>query len=350
MMRGMRVRSTIKDVAKEANVSVSTVSRVLNYPDTVHTKTRGAVLRAIDKLNFRPSSHARHMVGAKTPTLGFVVTGIHNFYFNELFLGVQSTATLQGMDVLLYDVGSNMENIYSGLAKMKERDCDALLFTSAFVDETIAAAIRSLDIPVALLLTGGVDTKLPSFMVDDTSAALDATTYLISRGHEHIAMISGPLADKTTGLTRYNGFRRALETHHMTFREEYVAFGDYHFESGYRAMEMLLQKRRFHPFTAVFAASDEMALGAARKLQEQGFSIPADVSIMGFDDLPIAQMTTPQLTTVNQPFFSIGQSAAAYLDTALKGGTSSTDAMTKYFPYHIVERDSVRKINKESGG
>jgi LacI family transcriptional regulator len=175
--------------------------------------------------------------------------------------------------------------------------------------------------------------------VDDYQAAYDATLYLISKGHSKIAMISGNPSDAIAGAPRAEGYREALEASGILFDSRYLTFGDFLYESGSIAMETLLEQAP--DVTAVFAASDEMAIGALSTVIKNGLSVPEDISIMGYDDLGMAKMIIPPLTTVRQPLYDIGKIAVEKLIQMIETGETVD---SKIVDHTIVERQTVRSL------
>lgn len=342
------MKPTIRDVAKLAGVSPATVSRVMNRPELVEGETKDRVREAMEVLNFQPNLMARGLGGRRTHTLGVVVPGITDFFFNELYRGIDRAAHAHGMKVLLYDCQHSRHRALEGFTFLKQHQVEGIIFTSKLVTEDYDPVLERLGIPVVLVLTESVaKTPLTAYKVDDLKAVFDAVSYLVSRGHKKIAMISGILDGESTGPLRLQGYRAALEHFGIEVDESLIAYGDYRFSDGYAAMQRLLADSNTLPFTAVCAASDEMALGAMRCLYDNGYSIPNDVSVVGFDDLSIAQMSTPTLTTVAQPFQVIAENAVDWLMNQIQVGQPIQPNNGVYLlPHRLVERESVRTISR----
>ncbi|UOF88689.1 LacI family transcriptional regulator [Fodinisporobacter ferrooxydans] len=335
------MKVNIKRVAQEANVSISTVSRVLNSPELVSPEKRQRVLQVIQELNYQASELARGLSSKKTQTIGVIIPRVTSFFFNELYRGIDVAVKEFGMNILLYDCDSNLERTTHGFTFLVRRQVEGIIYASQFITEELYTFISRLGVPVILALTESFNRKLTAFKVDEVRAAFDAVSYLIARGHHRIAMISGPLDNFVAGKTRYEGYRMALNQHNLPFLDDCVAFGGYRYEDGHRAMRELLEKRNDTQFTALFAASDEMAIGAMRCAFDHGLSVPQDISIIGFDNLSIANMVTPKLTTVSQPFEQIGFEAVRTLIRAISGDIHESDSSNHYLPHQIIERESV---------
>ncbi|QQE78719.1 LacI family DNA-binding transcriptional regulator [Alicyclobacillus sp. SO9] len=339
---------TIKSVAKEAGVSISTVSRVVNAPEGVRDETKRRVLDAMEKLDYRPNAVARSLSSKRTRTLGLIVPNVSDFFVSELYKGVNRAATSRGMKVILYDSDSNQSRVVLGVEFMKEHRVDGIIVSSDYIPSAHDNMLKRLKIPVVLTLTESPSAELPSFKTDDVGAAFDTVKYLVSRGHTKIAMISGHLKDEVSGKSRFNGYQMALKHFNINYDERLVAYGDWRYQHGYAAMTDLLANRAEVKFTAVFAASDEMAVGAMRCLYDNNLRVPEDISVVGFDDIAMADMVTPKLTTVRQSFEQIGSEAVHYIIDLLEGKSRPANGGSHYIPYQVIGRESVTVISDEA--
>jgi LacI family transcriptional regulator len=339
------MKVTIRTVAKRAGVSPATVSRVLNAPERVGEETRRKVQRAIAELDFHPNAIARGLSVQRMNTIGLLVPGLNGLFFNELYQGIEEAAWEHGMKVLLFDAQQEHHRALDGFTFLKQHQVGGIIFTSSSISDDYQAMIDRLGIPVVLALTHSRSQPLSAFRTDDVKAAFDATTYLIVRGHKRIAMISGPLDNDVAGATRLQGYRQALEHYGLGFDDNWVDYGNFRFRDGYTAMERLLDRLPKGSISAVFAASDEMALGAIRCLVTKGLRVPDDVSVIGFDNLQVAQMVTPSLTTVAQPFQEIGRQAVECLIRAIEQGVERTEEGIHLLPHQIVERETVKPVS-----
>ncbi|WP_035451944.1 LacI family DNA-binding transcriptional regulator [Alicyclobacillus herbarius] len=342
------MKVTIRTVAKHAGVSPATVSRVLNDPDKVGVETRRKVQRAMEELDFRPNAIARGLSVQHMNTIGLLVPGIHGLFFNELYQGIEEAAWAHGMKVLLFDAQLDEHRALDGFTFLKQHQVAGIIFTSGSITDDYQAMIDRLGIPVVLALTHSRIRPLAAFRTDDVKAAFDATAYLITRGHRRIAMVAGPPDNDVAGATRIEGYRQALAHYGLEYHPELLDYGDFHFHEGYRAMNRIVARVGRDAFSAVFAASDEMALGAIRCLAEHGLRVPDEVSVMGFDNLHVAEMMTPGLTTVAQPFHEIGRQAVECLLHAIATGSKEAYGGIHLLPHQIIERGTVRVIAHES--
>lgn len=333
------MRATIKDVAKLADVSISTVSRVLNSPDSVSEEKRERVLKAIEKLNYRPNALARGLIFKRTQTIGVLMPEISNLFSAELIKGIEEQAHAYKINLILCNTSGQKEKMLQYLNVLKEKHVDGIIFTSKPITEEYYHIFKSMGVPTVLAATESLEYDIPSVKIHDEKAAYDATAYLIEKGHRNIGMISGPTTDTIAGFPRLMGYKQALkEKLNIDSVNELIEFGNYQFEDGYRGMKNLLMKNK--DLTAVFCASDEMALGALTYLNEIGLKVPDNISIMGFDNTKMAKMSIPKLTTVAQPISDIGRMACEKLIKRIN--SEEVAEIRTYLDHKIIERDSVR--------
>lgn len=338
---------TIRDVAKRAGVSAATVSRVLNKPELVDSTTKERVRQAMTELDFQPNALARGLSVQRTETLGLVIPGINDLFFTELYRGIEKVSREHGMKLLLVDSQHSKARAIEGFGFLKQHQVGGIIFTSKLVDEDFDPLLERIGIPVALALTEGKGkTSLPAFKVDDVRAVFDVVSYLVARGHQRIGYISGDVNDDLTGKLRHEGYVAGLSHCGIPYRPEFVAAGDYRFDSGYAAMRQLLERQNANRLTAVCTASDEMAIGAMRCLHDYGLKVPDDVSLVGFDDLSIARMVTPGLTTVAQPFAEIGAEVVRCLLSMIDEKQTQQLSGTYFLPHRLVERETVRNLTQ----
>ncbi|WP_238456144.1 LacI family DNA-binding transcriptional regulator [Lederbergia galactosidilytica] len=340
----------IQDVAKDSGCSISTVSRVLNNPDLVTPDTRERVLKSIEKLGYYPNEKAKSLSSKKqNVSLGLLIPDITTFYFGELYRGISRTAKNSGIDLILRDLddeGPLQEQILDGMVSLKKHGVSGIIISSRVMTEEYDEVLNRLRIPIVLALSEHKKLKFSSFKTDDIKASFDAISYLVSRGHKHIGMVtSSPTEDKLVGEPRYQGFKNAIDFYRLPFKAKHVAVGNnFRYEGGYSAMTQLLETRETFPFSAVFCATDEMAFGAMRSLHDHNLKVPDDVSIIGFDNLSISNMITPKLTTVSQSFEKIGVESVNHLIKILEEPKMQMETGVFYMPHQIVERESVRTI------
>ena len=295
---------TIYDVAREAGVSMATVSRVVNQNPNVKPTTRKKVLDAIERLGYRPNAVARGLASKKTTTVGVVIPDISGSFFAEVARGIEDIANMYNYNIILCNSDEQKEKELRLINTLLEKQVDGLLFMGNEVTEDHKEAFGTASVPIVLTATYDDENRWPSVNIDNKQAAVDATTLLLDEGHRHVALITGPLTHPVNGFPRYQGYREALEAKGVPFDEKYVRVGDYRYQSGMEAMRELLALDE--PPTAVFAASDEMAVGVIHAVQDAGKRVPEDISVIGFDNIDIASMVRPLLSTIAQPMYDIG--------------------------------------------
>ncbi|WP_054948725.1 catabolite control protein A [Numidum massiliense] len=329
---------TIYDVAREAGVSMATVSRVVNANPNVKPTTRKKVLDAIDRLGYRPNAVARGLASKKTTTVGVVIPDISGAFFAEVARGIEDIANMYHYNIILCNSDEKKEKEIRLINTLLEKQVDGLIFLGGEVTDEHKEAFRTTSVPIVLTATFDDEKQWPSVNIDNLSAAIDATEILIDEGHKDIALISGPLTDPINGYSRYKGYRQALEAREIPFQEEYVRIGDYRYRSGMNVMKELLALDK--PPTAVFAASDEMAVGAIHAIQDAGKRVPEDISVVGFDNIDIASMVRPLLSTIAQPMYDIGAVSMRLLTKLIN--KESVEDPHVVLQYDVMLRDSTK--------
>ncbi len=318
---GRKKRVTAKDVAQLAGVSRTTVSLVLNNAPNVHIspETRRRVLEAARQLNYHPHAAARSLVSQRSMTLGLVLCQSPEQVFADPFLpqvlqGINYVAQAAGYRILLETMTNPEDDGYAALAL--ENRIDGFILSGPRSDDSALRALYEDRFPIVLL--GRLpDVSIPFVDVDNVHAAYGAVSHLIHLGHTRIGMITNGPLHYTASADRLEGYRRALADHGLEYDDALVVFGAFREESGQVAMDRLLALD--DPPTAVFAASDAIALGALVSLRRQGLRVPDDVALVGFDDIPLAAYVNPPLTTVRLPARQLGEEAARLLIALVEG-------------------------------
>ncbi|MCL6443016.1 MAG: LacI family transcriptional regulator [Alicyclobacillus sp.] len=305
----------ISDVAKLAGVSTATVSRVLSNAVRVSPDTRRRVLEAIEALDYQPNISARNLRKLETNTIIVVVPDITNMFFSRVLLGVQSLATSHGYQVLLGDTHNDIERERGFLNALKQKRADGMILLTARVSPWIIEEFSS-QYPIVLACEYIEGSHIPTVSIDNISAARKATEHLIKLGHRRIGCILGPM-NVVLNRDRLRGYEQALASSGIDIEPILIQEGDYSYESGYNLLLKLFAMR--HPPTAVFAANDEMAIGVINAVRTLGMSVPRDVAVVGFDDIRLASIVSPALTTIAQPAFEIGYTAATILLDVIAG-------------------------------
>lgn len=333
------MKATIKDVAIKAKVSVATVSRVVNNLDGYSEETKEKVLEAIKELRYQRNAIARGLVTKSTKTIGVLIPIVSAYFYAEILNGIEEQANKNGYGIFLCNTGPNGVRAESYIKMLGERQVDAIIVVSLSINDEYYNLLNSLKIPYILVSTLSYRYKIPYIKVDDEQASYTATQFLIEKGHTKIALISGSEDDKIAGITRVNGYKNALQDYHINVNESIIKYGDFTYNSGIMCMRELLKEKK--EFTAVFATSDEMAIGAISEIVKNKIKVPEDISVMGYDNTLISQMSNPPLTTVAQPLYQMGQKAFDKILTMLETGNSGDNIILSH---KIVERETVKLL------
>jgi len=318
--------TSIKDIARAARVSHSTVSRALHNSPLVNRETGDRIRQLARGMGYRPSAVARSLVTKKTQTIGVVVTMISDPFIAEVVSGIEETANDHGYSVFLANSNADPDREVKVVHSFHERRVDGILVTASRVGALYLPLLTELKVPIVLINNQHPGEFVHSVMIDNLTAGREATEHLIKLGHRRIAYLGDQFGFQSD-TERFAGYRRALELADLPFAPELVVHGDGKAEGGMQAMEKLLKLTR--PPTAVFCYNDMSALGALRVIRTEGLSVPGDISLIGFDDLFIASYTQPLLTTIRQPRRQMGRMAMEILLKLFSGLDSKTNLKVK---------------------
>ncbi|WP_318507976.1 catabolite control protein A [Bacillus sp. T3] len=330
---------TIYDVAREASVSMATVSRVVNGNPNVKPATRKKVLEVIERLGYRPNAVARGLASKKTTTVGVIIPDISSTFFADLARGIEDIATMYKYNIILSNSDQNIDKELHLINTMLGKQVDGIVFMSGNVTNQHVEEFEKS--PVPIVLAGSIEEtgKLPSVNIDYEQAAYDVTKSFIDKGHTHIAFVIGPLHEPINSVKKLAGYKRALAEAGIEYLEDLVVEGDDTYDSGIEAIDKLMEADT-KP-TAIFVGQDEMALGVVHGAEDKGYSIPEDFEIISSDNTRLTLMVRPQLTTVVQPLYDIGAVAMRLL-TKLMNQEKMNETII-VLPHRIEERDSTRK-------
>jgi LacI family transcriptional regulator len=331
----------IKDVADEAGVSTMTVSRVINKPEVVSLETRERVQQTIRRLGFRPNAIARSLKVQRTFALGLVTVDLTDSFFTNVSAGAEGEARRQGYHLVLSSTERNIHDEPDFVRMLAEQQVDGILIIRDAIEVQNDPLIRLLNIGIPIVTTGYhiPHPTLEIVDVDNVDGGYIACRYLLEHGHREIAMVTGPIYHKSV-KDRSEGYRRALTNFGVDYKSSLVCEGNWTSSSGYTTTRDLLERKP--PFTAVFVQSDEMAIGAYRAIFNAGLKIPDDISVIGYDDLPIGEYIAPPLTTIHQPVRKIGELAVQMLIRKIHGESSLDGSII--LKTRLVERDSVSYV------
>lgn len=332
----VNVNITIYDVAREANVSMATVSRVVNGNPNVKPVTRKKVLEVIDRLGYRPNAVARGLASKKTTTVGVVIPDISNIFFAELARGIEDIATMYKYNIILSNSDQNLEKELHLLNTMLGKQVDGIVFMSGNITkEHVEEFGKS---PVPIVLAGSIEEseQIPSVNIDYEQAVYDSVNEFIEKGHKHIAFVIGPLQEPRNIHKKLRGYQRALANAGIDFNDSLVVEGDYTYDSGLEAFDKLLEAPN-RP-TAILVGSDEMALGVVHGAEDKGYKIPEDFEVITSDNTRLSLMVRPQLTTIVQPLYDIGAVAMRLLTKLMN--KEEVEEQTVVLPHRIEHRQS----------
>jgi len=301
---------TIYDVAREANVSMATVSRVVNGNPNVKPTTRKKVLATIERLGYRPNAVARGLASKKTTTVGAIIPDISNIFFSELARGIEDIATMYKYNIILSSSDQNKDKELQLINTMLEKQVDGILFMGGNISEDHIHQFKTSSVPVVLASTYDPTDTIPSVNIDYELAAYEATKQLINNGHNQPALVASQ-TESSVNVLKYNGYIRALEEASITVNEDLIFKGEYAYNTGVEATNKFLTLDE-KP-TAVFVTYDELALGVIHGIQDHGLKVPDDIEVFGFDNTRLATMVRPTLTTIVQPTYDIGAVAMRLL-------------------------------------
>lgn len=335
---------TIADVAAEAGVSAMTVSNAVNGRPGLSDETRARVLEVAERIGYVPSASARNLKRARTGLIGVITLDLTGQYAQELVRGIADELADEELELLIsasyHDAGRERERaLFLGRGLV-----DGLILIAPVLEDETKRAIRKLRIPVVVIDPREVDPGFSHVLVDNYGGMRSAVEHLLAGGHRNIGFIGGD-HDFVSSAERYRAFVDAMNDSGCAVRPEQVRESDFTYAGGKRALRSL--RETFAP-TAVIASSDLIAFGVVDQGRESGLSIPNDLSVVGFDDLPQAANSFPGLTTVRQPLHDMGREAVKMVLGQLEKGID-TSART-VLPTSLIRRGTVSAVNRVSAG
>jgi len=333
---------TIKDVARVAGVSTSTVSRVVREQGKVGKACRAKVQKVIDELGYRPNINAQALVNQKSSTLGIVTPKISMPFFGALAGGAEQAAKEESYKVLISNAFENEKAELDAVDSLRQHRCEAIIFHSVHASDEVLCQLAD-KIP-GLVFINRFIAQIPGRCVwlDNNLGAQEATRYILSKGHTDIAIVTRQVLN-SDAQHRLDGIKTVLTNANVPLNDANVAYGEANMEGGREAIKSLLSSGT--KFSSVLAYNDNMAIGVIHELQANGLRVPEDVSVIGFDDLLISLACLPQLTTMHYPIEEMANYAAKL---AIELSSSPTTSVrTHLFMPHLLERHSVIDRTKE---
>lgn len=330
----------IKDIAKLAQVGVSTVSRVLNNHTDVKESTREKILEIIRESNYIPNNSARILKQHNTKNIGILVKGVFNPFFSQITNVIGKIINENGYTMIMRQNDYNIyQDVDTLIAFVKEKRLQGVICLGGNFTEITDDCFKEINVPIVLTSVNTISKQgeiyYSSIGIDNIKGAYDATTYLINKGHKNIALILGDANDMGVSLWRLEGYKKALDERGIDKENDLILIGQYSSKGAYVATLELLKKRK--DITAVFALSDIMAVGAAKAILDSGLKIPEDVSIVGFDGMDESEFYNPSITTVKQPEKLMAEMSINLLMSLIKGETENKHVLLET---KLIERDS----------
>ena len=337
----MKRTVTIKDVAKQAGVSISTVSRVINNSKPVTDEVKQRVLEVIRRTGYIPNPLARSLVTKKGQLIGVIVPEVSDSFVNEMLDGIEEVAKMYDYEILLANTYSDKEQEMKSLNLLRAKQIEGIVMISNKIDNDHIEYINSLSIPATYISKTAREYDINSVDISNKNVTYDMTKYLIDKGHKEIAFIMTSKDKTILERERLSGYEKAIIENNLKLDEKLIRYAGIEYEDGYESMMELLDENIVPQ--AVFVTGDEAAIGAINALNDRGYSVPDDVSVAGFSDVKIARIYRPKLTTVHQPLYDIGAVAIRMVIKLINN--ESLDEKKVELPYRIIERESVKSRN-----
>ena len=328
----------IAEIAKRANVSTATVSRTLNQSGPVKAATARKVWRAVTALNYYPNSHARALVSGRSRLIGLIVSDITNPFFPELIRGFEALAERQQYDLLVTSTDYETARMTACLRRMLERKVDGVAMMTSEMDVGLIKELSRRGVPIVFMDVGQVGPRMSHVAIDYGHGIQQAVDHLVELGHRQIAFISGPL-DLHSARTRRQAFVECIRAHKLKPEARLIREGTHTAEGGQKAMGALLRLSK-RP-TAVVASNDWTAIGALHAIDAAGLRVPDDISVVGFDDIPLVSYMNPALTSVRMSAADVGTTAFQAL-FGLIGGERAEGAVYQV-PTRLIVRASTAR-------
>ena len=337
----MKNNITIKDVAKQAGVSISTVSRVINDSKPVTDEVKQRVLDVIKETGYIPNPLARSLVTKKSQLIGVIVPELSDSFVNEILNGIEEVAKMYNYDILLANTYSNREQELKSINLLRAKQVEGMVMISWSVEEEHVDYIQNCGMPATYISKTARNYDIHTVSTSNKKATYDMTKYLVSKGHEKIAFIMTSKDDTVLEMERLSGYEDALSENNIKLDKTLIKNGGTTYETGYESMKELLDDGIIPH--AAFVTGDEAAIGAINAICDAGYKVPEDISVAGFNDVKIAKMYRPKLTTVYQPLYDMGAVAMRMVIKMINKEPLENKKIE--LPYRIVERESV--INRK---
>ena len=324
--------SNIKDVAKLANVSISTVSYALNNTGNVSEETKKKILDAAKKLDYRPSGIARSLKTKKTEIIGVFLNNFNGPIYSEIIRGARDVARANGYEIIVAECMSSKNKV---TRLFGQKIVDGAIVLSADISDKIIKEYATENFPIVTLDRELKGEFISSVLLDNKNASYNAMKFIAEQGYKDILLINGPKRTYDSEK-RYEGFKDGIENYGLNLKKNWDCIGNFEEESGYNILKKVIESGDLPE--VVCAANDEMAIGAIKALKEYNIKIPKEIAVMGFDDIPLCEYITPKLTTIRRPAYDLGVLATHTLFNNLKG---NYDGRSKMLSTEFIIRESL---------
>lgn len=331
---------TIKHVAKKANVSISTVSRVINDSKPVNDDIKRRVFEVIEELGYTPNPVARSLVMKRSKLIGVIVPDIASTFIGEVLNAVEDIAKTYGYDIILCNTYGELKQELRYFELLKSKQVEGIIFTTRMLMDSHKELFKNIDLPLVMINRDGTDLNILSVAINHERATYDMTSYLIHLGHKQIVLIRNGSDDESFGSDQYAGYAKALQDNGLTPDAKNVYEGLFSMEEAYKIVDTMI-KEGIKP-DAIVATSDEMAVGAINAAVDNGLKVPEDLSVAGAYDSKLSRYYRPKLTTIKYPIYDIGAIAVRLIIKKINGQEPKEKLIQ--MPYEMVIRDSTRKV------
>jgi len=329
---------TIKDVARLSEVSISTVSRVINDSKPVSPEVRRRVLKVIEETGYKPNDVARSLVTRRSYLIGVIVNNLAQSYVADIVRGIEEIGKMYGYDILLCSSYSSKETQEKYLQLLDRKQAEGLFLVGNRFDSEILDLAKSLNKP-CVFFTRDVNENMNYISIDSSAAIYEVTKYLIKEGHKKIAFVSDFENRTSVENDKILGYLKAIEDNELQYSKIYVSGSGKHD----KAYELGINIAKEHSeFTAVVCSSDEIAIGIMNSFTDNGIKVPDDVSVVGYGNIREGKFVRPQLTTIGEPYYDVGAVGMRMLIKTIKGDRTQQGSME--LPFTIEKRNSVKTI------
>lgn len=338
--------TTIKDVAQYSGVSLTTVSRVINGSEKVTPKTKAKVDQAIKELGYFPNKAARSLVTKQADSIAIMVRSLHDPFFNELIHGIEDASTHLNRNVIFCSPGKNEKIRDRYIEYLTNGISDAIiLYGSLFSDKAMIDHLYKVNFPFLLIENNFQTMPVNQFLIDNVNGAKQAVEYLIQRGHRRIAHVMGN-PNKKVILERFSGYTDTMQANGLLIRDYYIQNTLDDSTLSMTQFEAMMRQPVSERPTAVFCSNDKLAIQVIRTLENLGFSVPEDMSVIGFDNLTSYDLSYrgPRITSIQQPLYQIGYDSIMAIDHILKG--NSDVLINKTYSTMLIEHETVRDLSE----